>query len=276
MIKNGIILLNLILLFLAAPLEAEIVTRTIAYEHENTALAGYLAYENSFRGKRPAIMVVHEWWGLNDYARKRAKQLAGMGYVAFAVDMYGAGKTTQHPGQAGQLSKEVTRNRDLWQKRALAGLEVLMQQPQTDPERIAAIGYCFGGGTVQQLAYAGADIQAVVSFHGSLQEPPAGTSKRTAAKFLICHGAADPLIKPETLPPYLDAMAGSGLDYQVVVYSKAKHGFTNPDAGRYNIPALGYDANADQRSWAHMKLLFEEIFGVRNGTPSSPKKIKIN
>lgn len=264
------------LLFLASPLNAEIASRTIAYEHEGTALAGYLAYDSSVRGKRPAVMVVHEWWGLNDYARQRAKQLAGMGYVAFAIDMYGKGKTTQHPSQARQWSKEVTGNTDLWQKRALAGLEVLRRQPQTDPKRIAAIGYCFGGGTVQQLAYAGADIRAVVSFHGSLQTPPADISKKNAVKFLICHGGVDPLIKPEALHGYLAAMAGSDLDYQVAVYSRAKHGFTNPDAGRYNIPALGYDANADHRSWAHMKLLFEEVFGSQIGAPSSPQKIKIN
>ena len=263
------------ILLLASPIQAEIKTQTIAYEHESTALAGYLAYDDAVQGKRPAILVVHEWWGLNDYARKRAEQLADMGYVAFAVDMYGEGKTTNHPSQAGQWAKEVTQNIELWQKRALAGLAVLKEQPQTDPDRIAAIGYCFGGGTVQQLAYSGATLKAVVSFHGSLQEPPGNASKQTTAKFLICHGGADPLVKPEVLQSYLAAMATSGLDYEVIIYGNAKHGFTNPDAGRNNVPALGYNAKADQRSWQHMKLLFAEVLGDRSGAPSGPKNIKI-
>jgi dienelactone hydrolase len=249
----------------AAPAQAKLATKTIAYEDSGTALSGYLAYDDAIQGQRPAILVVHEWWGLNDYARRRAEQLAGMGYVAFAVDMYGKDKVTDHPKQAGEWAKEITQNKALWQQRALAGLAVLKTQAQTDPGRMAAIGYCFGGGTVQQLAFSGADIKGVVSFHGSLQEPPADVAKQTSAKILICHGGADSFVKPEQFQAYLTAMAASGLDYQVVVYGGALHGFTNPDAGKYNIPALAYSPSADQRSWEHMKQFLDGLFGRPTG-----------
>lgn len=250
----------------AASAQARLTTKTIAYEDSGTALSGYLAYDDAIQGQRPAILVVHEWWGLNDYARRRAEQLAGMGYVAFAVDMYGKDKVTDHPKQAGEWSKEITQNKALWQQRALAGLAVLKTQAQTDPDRMAAIGYCFGGGTVQQLAFSGAAVKGVVSFHGSLQEPPADVAKQTSAKILICHGGADSFVKPEQFQAYLTAMAASGLDYQVVVYGGALHGFTNPDAGKYKIPALAYSPSADQRSWEHMKLFLDGLFGRPTGT----------
>jgi dienelactone hydrolase len=235
-------------------------TQTITYDHDGTTLSGYLAYDDAVKGKRPAVLVVHEWWGLNDYARMRAEKLARLGYVAFAVDMYGQGKVTTHPEEAGQWAKQVTENMAFWQQRALAGLAVLRQQPQTDPNRMAAIGYCFGGGTVQQLAYSGADIRGVVSFHGSLQLPPADAGEQTKARILMAHGGDDAFMTPEQVQGYLTAMAQSGLDYQFIVYSGAKHGFTNPDAGQYPVPALDYHPVADKRSWDHMQLFFRELF----------------
>jgi dienelactone hydrolase len=239
-------------------------TQTVTYEHEGTPLTGYLAYDGAIEGKRPAILVVHEWWGLNDYARMRAEALARSGYVAFAVDMYGAGKVTRHPEQAGQWAKTVTQNSSFWQQRARAGLEVLKQQPQTDPERMGAIGYCFGGGTVQQLAYSGADLKGVVSFHGSLQAPPSNGLEKIKAEILMAHGGDDTFMTPEQIQSYLSAMARSGLNYQFIIYSGAKHGFTNPDAEEYGLPALGYSRRADTRSWNHMKLFFEELFNGVN------------
>lgn len=264
-----------VIVLMAAPVRAELKTKTIVYEDHGTPLSGYLAYDDAVMGKRPAVLVVHEWWGLNDYARGRAEALARMGYVAFAVDMYGEGKVTDHPKQAGEWSQQVTQNTALWQQRAQAGLAVLKARPQTDPNRIAAIGYCFGGGTVQQLAYAGADIKGVVSFHGSLQMPPADVGQKSRVRLLICHGGADPFATPEQLQSYLGAMAASGLDYQVNIYGGAKHGFTNPNASKYNIPALGYSPSADHRSWAAMKLFFSEIFGAGGSGPMSPKNINI-
>ena len=240
--------------------QGAVVTKTISYQEDGASLQGYLAYDNALKGKRPGVLVVHEWWGLNDYARKRATQLAAMGYVAFALDMYGKNKVADHPEQAKEFMKQVTQNVAAWQKRALAGLEILKKQPNTDLNRIAAIGYCFGGSTVQQLAHSGADIRGIVSFHGSLIPPTESAVKQTNAKFLICHGASDPFTKPEALQAYIAAMNASGLDWQMVIYGHAKHAFTNPDADKYGMAALGYNRTADRRSWEDMKQFFNEIF----------------
>lgn len=259
--SQNIILLTLCLTLLTVPAHAKLVTRTISYDDNGAKLSGYLAFDDAVSGKRPAVLVVHEWWGLNDYARQRADKLAELGYVAFAVDMYGTGKVTDHPKQAGEWSKEISQNKTAWQQRAVAGLTVLKQQPQTDPERMAAIGYCFGGGTVQQLAYAGVGLKGVVSFHGSLQEPPADVAGKTNTKLLICHGGADAFTPPDKFQAYLAAMATSGLDYEIDIYGNAKHSFTNPGAAKYNIPALGYSPSADRRSWEAMQQFFNALFG---------------
>jgi len=240
--------------------QGAVMTKTISYQEDGASLQGYLAYDNVLKGKRPGVLVVHEWWGLNDYARKRATQLAAMGYVAFALDMYGKDKVADHPEQAKEFMKKVTQNVDTWQKRALAGLEILKKQPNTDSNRIAAIGYCFGGSTVQQLAYSGADIRGIVSFHGSLIPPTESAVKQTKAKILICHGASDPYTKPEALQTYLTTMNASGIDWKMSIYAHAKHAFTNPDADNYGMAALGYNRTADRRSWEDMKQFFNEIF----------------
>jgi dienelactone hydrolase len=254
------LLIVLLLLGFALPVQAKIVTKTVSYQHGGENLEGFLAYDDAVRGKRPAILVVHEWWGLNEYARGRAEQLAGMGYVAFALDMYGKGKVTKHPSQAGQWMKQVRSNVYQWRQRALAGLQVLKKDPRTDVSRIAAIGYCFGGATVQQLAYSGADIKGVVSFHGSLMLPVSVQINRVRAKILICHGAADPFVKRGEIEDYISAMDSSGLDYQIAIYGGAKHSFTNPEADKAGMDALKYSKSADQRSWEDMKVFFAEIF----------------
>ncbi len=241
--------------------EAKILTKTVAYHHNGVTLEGYLAYDDSIKGKRPGVLIVHEWWGLNDYALNRAKQLAAMGYVAFALDMYGKGKVTQHPNQAAEWMKQINQNITAWRERAMAGLEVLKKESRTDSKRIAAIGYCFGGATVQQLAYAGADLRGVVSFHGSLIPLTNVQASDVKAKILICHGSADPFIKTEQVNNYLTAMENSGLDWQMIFYGGAKHSFTNPDADKAGMAALSYNKSADQRSWQHMKVFFDRIFG---------------
>jgi dienelactone hydrolase len=248
------------LLFSGSMAQGAIVTKTISYNDDGVSLQGFLAYDNALKGKRPGVLVVHEWWGLNDYARKRATQLAGLGYVAFALDMYGKDKVTDHPEQAKEFSKQVTKNVKFWQKRALAGLAVLKKQSVTDSSRIAAIGYCFGGSTVQQLAYSGADIKGIVSFHGSLISPVEASVKQTKAKFLICHGASDPFTTSEALQAYITAMNASPIDWKMAIYAHAKHAFTNPDADKYGLGALGYNRTADRRSWEDMKQFFNEIF----------------
>ena len=211
-------------------------------------------------GKRPGILVVHEWWGLNDYVKSRVRQLAELGYVAFALDMYGRDKVTDHPKQASEWMKTVTANGDFWRERAIAGLAVLKSEERTDAARVAAIGYCFGGATVQQVAYSGARVRGVVSFHGALIAPPEGAASRVKAQILICHGASDPMNPPDRVQAYVTAMDASGLGWQMNVYGGARHGFTNPGANRYGLGALGYNRDADERSWVEMQRFFDEIF----------------
>ena len=254
------VLFAIMVVALAVRAEGRVVTEEVPYEHEGVKLVGFLAYDDALKEKKPAVLLVHEWWGLNEYAKNRARQLAEKGYAAFALDMYGEGKVTTHPQQASEWSRAITGNVNLWRQRADAGLEVLRKDPRVDPGRIAAIGYCFGGATVQQMAYAGAGLKGVVSFHGSLLPVQEDQVKQVKAKILILHGAADPLIKEEQIQTYVSAMEASGLDWQMVFYGGAKHSFTNPDADKVGMDALGYDPSADARSWAHMKVFFEEIF----------------
>ena len=258
--KNKILLALLVLFLLTGTAAAKVVTQPIDYTHDGVALEGYLAFDDALSGKAPGILVVHEWWGLNDYARGRAEQLAGMGYVAFALDMYGKGKSTDHPDQAATWMKAVNSNMDTWQKRALAGLDVLKRQSRVDPARLAAIGYCFGGATVQVLAYTGAGLKGVVSFHGSLVPPSAEQGEQIRAKILICHGAQDPFNKPETLAPHVNAMNATPIDWQLIVYGGTRHGFTNPDADTHGMDALAYNASSDRRSWQAMTSFFNELF----------------
>ena len=239
---------------------SEIVTENIAYKHGDVPLEGFLAYDDSIKGEKPGVLLVHEWWGLNDYVRERAKQIARLGYAAFALDMYGKGKVTKRPEQAKEWAQQLYNNMEIWQQRAQAGLKVLQKNPAVDRSRVAAIGYCFGGSTVQMLAYSGADIKGVVSFHGSLIPPPAQPAIPVKAKVLILHGAADPLVTQEAMMKYIGDMENSGMDWQMIIFGGAKHGFTNPDADKAGMQVVGYNKEADRRSWEYMKVFFQEIF----------------
>ena len=257
------VLFAIALTLLTAPVaSADVQTKTVTYTHGSVELEGFLAWDDSLKGKRPGILVVHEWWGLNDYARQRAQQLAAMGYVAFALDMYGKGKVTQHPDQAGTWMKHVQSNIQVWQARALAGLNVLSAQKFVDPERLAGIGYCFGGSTVIQLVYSGAPVRGVVSFHGLLPLPDAQQAPQTRARILIAHGNADSFVSEEHLRTFRSALDQANVDWQMIVYSGARHSFTNPGADSYGMDALRYNKQADERSWSHMKLFFDEIFAA--------------
>ncbi|MGA6924866.1 MAG: dienelactone hydrolase family protein [Desulfosarcina sp.] len=261
--KNNLFSTIVALLVLTGTAQAEIVTRAVDYTHDGLSLQGYLAYDDAISGKAPGVLVVHEWWGLNDYARSRAEALARMGYVAFALDMYGKGKTTEHPDQAAAWVKQVNTDMALWRKRAAAGLEVLKRQERVDTDRMAAIGYCFGGATVQVLAYGGADLKGVVSFHGSLIPPSAEQAQATRARILIAHGAQDPMSPPEKLTTYVQAMNTTSIDWQLIVYGNTRHSFTNPDADQRGMEALAYNAASDRRSWQHMSDFFKELFSGR-------------
>jgi dienelactone hydrolase len=243
---------------------AALKTETIQYEHDGTQLQGYLAYDDAVAGKRPGVVVVHEWWGLNDYVRKRADMLAELGYVTFAIDMYGEDKATQHGDQAKEWMSQITANVDRWRERALLGLDLLRKRDEVDPQRVAAIGYCFGGATVMQMAYAGADLDGVVSFHGSLPTPAEGQTPNIKAKVMVAHGNADGFVPAERVGAFTQAMINLGVDFRFYGYDGVYHGFTNPDAAQYGIPNVKYDAAADQASWEAMKAFFEEIFAAGN------------
>ncbi len=252
------VLLGLLLTLSASPAAfGEIHTETVSHKHGDTTLKGYLAYDDGLTGKRPGVLVIHEWWGLNDYAKSRARQLAKLGFVAFAADMYGDGATTTDPKQAGEWSGEV-KGGPLIRERSNLALGILRKHERVDPDRVAAIGYCFGGTTVLELAYGGADIAGVVPFHGGLTIPKEDDAIRT--KLLILHGAADFFIKPETIDALQKTLHEREADWQMISYGGAVHAFTNPDAGEAGIDGVAYDADADRRSWAHMRMFFDEIF----------------
>jgi dienelactone hydrolase len=241
--------------------EAAVQTKTLQYKVGDQEFIGHLAWDDSVSGKRPGILVVHEWWGLNDYARGRADQLAKLGYVAFACDMYGGGKTAEHPSEAGQMATQVRQNVEEWQKRANVALDLLKQQPQCDPSRLAAIGYCFGGSTALMLAYSGADLDAVVTFHAGIPLPTPEQARAIKASLVICNGALDSLIPEKTIQQFRKALDDAHVDYEIDYYAGSKHSFTVPDADKHGIPGLSYNKKADERSWNRMLRLFEEKFG---------------
>jgi dienelactone hydrolase len=242
---------------------AAVKTQDVAYEYNGAKLKGMLAYDDSATGKRPGVLVFHEWWGLDDYAKKRAEQLAGMGYVAFAADMYGEGKLAKHPEDAGKMAGEVRKNAEAWRGRAKAALAVLTSNDKVDADHLAAIGYCFGGSTALQLAYSGADLDAVATFHAALPIPTPEEAKAIKAKLLINNGADDSFIKPETIAAFKKALDAAKVDYQFVDYPGAVHSFTVPGADKHMLKGMAYNADADKKSWAAMTALFEQTLKAK-------------
>ena len=243
--------------------QAKVVTQTVTYRQDGTMMRGFLAYDDGFRGKRPGVLVVHEWWGLNDFARERTVKLAGLGYVALAADMYGSGATTRDREEAGRLAGTLLKNPDLLRARAQAAYKVLAADPRLDPKRLAAIGFCFGGTTVLELAYSGADLAGVVSFHGGLPRPRPGDLQALKAKILVLHGADDPHVPAADITAFEQAMRQAGADWQMVFLGGAVHSFTNPAAGDNRAAGAAYDARAARRSWRCMQEFFREIWRVQ-------------
>jgi len=243
--------------------QTRVQSQEVQYRAGDTVLKGCLAYDDSIRARHPGILVVHEWWGHNAYARKRARMLAELGYTALAVDMYGEGKQATHPEDAGKFASEVKENFPLAGKRFLSSLELLQQHPTVDSRHTAAIGYCFGGGIVLEMARAGLDLDGVVSFHGSLSTSNPARPGVVKAKVLVLNGANDPFVKPEHITRFKQEMKAAGVSYRFINYPGAKHSFTNPDADsfgkQFSLP-LAYDAEADIQSWQAMKEFFDELF----------------
>jgi len=235
----------------------------VEYQAGDKTLKGYLVYDDALEMPRPGVLVVHEWWGLNDYARKRARMLAELGYTAFAVDMYGDGKTADHPDTAGRFSSEVRENWQQGKARFMAAYDLLAGHAKTDGERIGAIGYCFGGGVVLHMAREGVELEGVVSFHGSLGTDRPARPGEVRADVLVYNGAEDPFVTPEQIEAFKAEMESANVDYEFVSLAGAKHSFTNPGATengeKFGLP-LEYNAEADKKSWNGMKAFFDEVF----------------
>lgn len=240
-----------------------ILTNRIEYAVGDASHQGYLAYDDEITAARPGVVIVHEWWGLNDYIVRRAHMLAELGYVALAVDMYGGGQVASDPGQAGELMNGVLNDMETGTAALRAGHDLLLDQVGVDPARSAAIGYCFGGAMVLHMARIGMPLSAVASFHGALGSFHKAEPGSIQAKILVCHGAADSMVSMDDLEGFRQEMDAAQADYEVLLLDGAKHGFSNPEADvnaeKYGID-LGYQQQADEKSWAAMQGLFERVF----------------
>jgi dienelactone hydrolase len=248
------------MLLAATVARAELVKKEIAYKQGDATLKGYLVYDDAKPDKRPGVVVVPEWWGLNDYAKHRADMLAELGYVALAADIYGNGEVTTDMKRAGELAGKFKGDRDLLRARIKAALDTLKSQPQVDATKTAAIGYCFGGTTVLELARSGADVNGIVSFHGALDAKQPAKKGEVKAKILVLTGADDPMVPAEQVKGLEQEMKDAGADVKVVSYPGAVHSFTNPDSSKLGVKGMGYNKEADEKSWQAMKEFFEQIF----------------
>jgi dienelactone hydrolase len=235
-------------------------TEVVEYKDGDTVLQGYLAYDDAVPGKRPGVVVFHEWWGHGAYERKRAEQLAGLGYVALAADMYGKGVMAANAEEAQKLATPFYKDRAMLRTRAALALDLLKRRPQTDATKIAAIGYCFGGTTALELARSGAEMAGVVSFHGGLATPNPADAKNIKARILVLTGGDDASVGPEQVSAFQDEMRKAGVNWEVDAYGGAVHAFTNPAADSHHIKNVAYDAQADRRSWERMQGFLAEIF----------------
>lgn len=240
----------------------DLVGEEVSYATDSTEMKGYIVYDKNIEGKRPGIIVVHEWWGHNQYTRKRADMLAELGYTALAIDMYGDGKQAEHPDDAGKFMNQVISNMDEAKARFMKAMETLKNHPTVSEENIAAIGYCFGGSVVLTMANAGYDLSAVAAFHAGVQLPipPSADIK---AKILVCNGAADPFISPESVVQFKAAMDSVGADYTYIAYDSVVHAFTSREADdlgeKFDLP-LAYNEKADNASWAELQTLLNSVF----------------
>jgi dienelactone hydrolase len=257
--RTGVLALASLIILMATEVQAKMMSKTVEYQQDGTVLQGFLVYDDSLQEKQPGILVVPEWWGLNDFAKDIARQLAVLGYVALAADMYGGGYVTTDREEAAKLAA-IRDDPPLLRARAQAGLQALAADPHVDPKRLAAIGFCFGGTTVLQLAYSGADLSGVVSFHGGLPQASPEDLKRITAAILVLHGADDSHVPMTDLTAFEEALRQAKLDWQIVCFSGAVHGYMNPANGDNPASGVAYQAVAARRSWQYMQDFFREIF----------------
>jgi dienelactone hydrolase len=265
--KKLYVSLTLVAIFMvfASPAAAspKITGKYVTYRTGDVIMKGYLAYDENLKDKRPGILVVHEWWGQNEYVRDRARMLARMGYTALAVDMYGNGKQTLHPKDAGRFSSELMKNFDMTEERFLAAMELLKKEKTVDPDKIAAIGYCFGGGVVLNMARRGIDLKGVASFHGNLAAVTPARPGTVKARILVLNGDDDKFTTMEQIDAFKQEMTNAGADFRFISYPGAMHSFTNPAADKYakkfGLP-LGYNAEADNKSWVELGEFLKKIF----------------
>jgi dienelactone hydrolase len=252
-------LLTLVLIFSAVSVQAALKTEVVEYKDGKTVLEGYIAYDDSDPGQKPGVLVIHEWWGHGPYVRKRAEQLAELGYIAFAIDMYGKGVRAKDHEEAGKLSGPYREDRNMTRKRARAALDFFTKRSRVNPTKVAAIGYCFGGMAALEMARAGMDLSGVASFHGPLAGPLPAEPGKVKAKVIVFHGAADKFVA-DGVAPFQEEMTNAKADWQLVTYADAVHAFTVPDAGNDPSTGMAYNEKADKRSWEALKDFLAEAF----------------
>lgn len=261
-IISSTLLLIILAIFFPRASVAAIVTEEVTYKVGELNMNGLLAYNTEAEGERPGVLVVHEWWGMNEYAQNRAKELAKLGYVALAIDMYGDGKTAGHPKDAGAFSKAVMKDIENARARFEAGLALLKARPRVDADKVAAIGYCFGGGIVLNMARMGVELDGVVSFHGMLKPAVQAKPGEVKASVMVAHGAEDSFVPAEDVEAFKKEMTDAGVDLTFHTYEGAKHSFTNPEADeaakKFEIP-VAYDKAADEKSWQDMQQFFARV-----------------
>jgi len=245
----------------AAMARGAIKSENVEYKVGDVTCKSVVMYDDAAGAKKPGVVVYPEWWGLTDYAKRRAHMLAELGYVAMAVDLFGNAQTTDDAATAGKWAGALKADRKVLRERANAGLEQLKKNPHVDATRLGAIGYCFGGATAIELGRSGADVKAIVTFHAALDSPTPADGKNIKGRLLVCHGGDDNFETPKDLAAFEDEMRQNHVDWQMNVYGGAVHSFTNPEADKHGIPGIAYNKRADERSWEAMKSVFKEVFG---------------
>jgi dienelactone hydrolase len=261
--SKSLLAFTLVTVFTLPALAVELHEGPVVYDHDGVACEGYVVHSKENDTKRPLVVVFHQWKGLSDYEKQRARQLAELGYVAFCADVYGRGVRHSSPQDAAKEAGKYKSNRELLRGRANAALAAARSQKMADDSQVAAIGYCFGGTTVLELARSGANVAGVVSFHGGLDSPNPDDGKKIRCKVLALHGADDPFVSKNDLAAFEDEMRKAGVDWQSVSYGGAVHSFTQRSAGDDPSKGAAYNARADSRSWEDMRDFFGELFPSR-------------